>query len=302
MEGILELRALEGLNDPVVVAGFTVDRRAGRLPVRTLLYLNEQWGSELVAKTDIEGIYNLVFARPEARYQEDQRVVEWPQVHIHLARPPGASRDILLLIAREPNFRWQSTAETLTRYLQSKGVRTLIVLRAFPGHVPHTRPAPVVFNGLDRELAAKFGAHPSGEKYEGETDFGGVLGAEADSLGWQVLDLSVLQPLYFPRMPNMQGMAALIKALDSGLGTATSVEILEDAAYAQARQIDAGIEASEETKRAILELERTYDAGFAFRQLGEGATGDSADLPSAEDVIGEIERLFRGGADDQPSE
>lgn len=289
MTDIIQLTdSLPELQDPVVIAAFAVSRRGGRLPARTLSYLMEAWNTEPLARTDLDNIYDLTVNRPEVRYKDDQRVLEWPQVHVLHARPAGATREILLLVGAEPNFRWGALSESLAAYLDALGAKTLVTLRAFPGEVPHTRPASLLLNGTDEELASRFGARPSGVSYEGPTDFGSVFSARAQERGWTAADLSVQQPYYFPRMPNMQGSVALIGALDHAFGTSTPVESLLQTVADQHASLDAEVAESQELRTLVQELEQQYDASIQRHR------GQSGSLPPADQLIRDIEELFRG--------
>ena len=52
MEYFEELQTLDQLRDPVLMTGFMMRRRAGRLGARTVDYLIEQWKAEPVARID----------------------------------------------------------------------------------------------------------------------------------------------------------------------------------------------------------------------------------------------------------
>lgn len=296
MAEIIQLSAsLPVLRDPVVIAAFAVARRGGRLPARTLSYLMEAWNTDRLARTELDDIYDLTVNRPEVRYEGDDRVIEWPQVHILHARPAVSERDLLLLVGAEPNFHWRALADSLTTYLDALGAKTIVTLRAFPGEVPHTRPAPVLLNGVDAEVAARFGARTSGVRYEGPTDFGSVVSARAQGMGWTAVDLSVQQPYYFPRMPNMQGSIALIAALDHGFGTSTPVDSLQTTADEQHTALDAEVEQSDELRTLVRELEERYDSAYGDGGAGRGRP--SGELPHADEVIRNIEDLLRGSAE-----
>src|SRR5688500_216179 len=130
MADIIQLsESLPQLHDPVVIAAFSVMRRGGRLPARTLSYLMEAWNAERLARTDVDDIYDLTVHRPESRYEDDRRIMEWPDVHILHARPANATPDLLLLVGAEPNFRWQAVADLLIDYLSALDARSLVCLR-----------------------------------------------------------------------------------------------------------------------------------------------------------------------------
>lgn len=294
MDTVIELKTLEApLKDPVLIAGFLIRRRAGRLAARTLSYLADVWHAERLAKVESDGFYDLTVIRPVGHFVDETRVIDWPEPEIYVVRPPGADRDLLLLAGSEPNFRWQAFIEAVTAYVDPLGVKTLLTLRAFPGSVPHTRPARVVMTTSHEDLRTQFSLPRSEGRYQGPTDIGGALGARAEALGWRVADLTVFQPYYFPRMPNAEGSIAFIKAFDRAFGTSTPIDSLRESAAEQITAIEEGISGSSEVSEAIRELERIYDQELEQGQLRAPGTG-AADLPTSDEVLEEVERLFRG--------
>jgi predicted ATP-grasp superfamily ATP-dependent carboligase len=298
MGSVIELKQLDTpLRDPVVIAGFLIRRRAGRLAARTLSYLTEAWPVERLAKIESDGYYDLTVIRPTGHFVDESRVIDWPDPEIYVARPDGANRDVLLLVGSEPNFAWDAFVEELTAYLDGLGVKTLLTLRAFPGSVPHTRPVRVVTSTAHDDLRAQLGLTASDGRYQGPTDIGGVLGARAEALGWKVADLTVFQPYYFPRMPNAAGSIGFIEAFDRAFGTKTPLDTLRETAAAQIKAIEEGIIGSSEVRDAIDELERTYD--LEAEQGPHSSTGTARQELSPDEVLEEVERLFRGPSDSQ---
>lgn len=304
MERLIELKPLVQLRDPVLLTGFFMRRRAGRLASRTLAYLADQWGAEKVAKLKLTEFVNATIQRPDVRRDDNQVIIDWPELSFYHARPPGAERDIILLTGAEPNYYWVKFVETIADYVEKTGAKTLVSLRARPGEVPHTRTSPVYINASDVELELQFGVQSSAEKYEGPSSISGVLSAHLQSLNWRTADLSVVQPDYFPRMPNAQASLSLIKLIDKAFGTTTPVDSLEKTAREQRQTIDEGIADDQTTWSEILEREGSYDAGLEkleFLAPGETKPGDA--LPSVEAALEDVERLFRSGeADDEPTE
>jgi predicted ATP-grasp superfamily ATP-dependent carboligase len=177
-----------------------------------------------------EDYIDFTVRRPTIDRRENDISLEWPDTTLYLARPEGATRDFLLLVGFEPNFAWRTYVENLVDYVDGLGAKTLVSLRAFPGNVPHTRPAPVTISASDVELELQFGVQSRGSRYQGPTDLSGVLAAQLQTLRWQTADLTVMQPYYFPRMPNAAAMMALVKVLDHAFGTKTPVSSLEETA------------------------------------------------------------------------
>lgn len=301
MDGIQEhMQLVEPLRNPTLISGIMINRRAGRLPGRTLSHLIDVWGAKLLASIDAEELYDLSVIRPQVRYEGDVRKTDWPEIQVFLARHDDIERDFLLLLGHEPSFRWQGFVGMLMPYLDSLGLKTMVTLRAFPGEVPHTRPSMIRVRGADPALPARFGGRAPEQRYEGPTDIGAVLAAKAESLGWQTIDLTVLQPYYFPRMPNIQANMDLITALDRGFGTTTSVESMREAARRQLQAIDASMNDSDEMQQTLRDLEQKYDAGAPDATTGESLGEGSQGLPSSDEILKEIERLFGGATDESP--
>jgi predicted ATP-grasp superfamily ATP-dependent carboligase len=300
MDDVLTLKELERpLREPVLITAFAVRRRAGRLAMQALEHVTEAWNAEQVARIDLDDFLDFTVRRPDVRRPDDQTMfIEWPETRIYLASPEGATRDFLLLTGYEPHFYWRRYVKAIADYADGLGVKTLVSLRSFPGSVPHTRPAPILINSSDVDLELQFGVQSRRNRYEGPTDVSGVLAAQGQTLRWQTVDLTVLQPYYFPRMPNAAAIMSLVKVLDHAFGTETALRSLPETAASQAQAIESDIARDSETRTVITELERAYDAGaerMDFLADDSDDSGDTGDLPSSEEALQEIERLLRGG-------
>jgi predicted ATP-grasp superfamily ATP-dependent carboligase len=288
-----EVIKLGQLTDPVLIAGFVTRRKAGRVGSRAVAYLASQWGAELVARLDSEDFMDFRSERPESQYAADKRIIKWPDTLIYLARPEGAKRDFLLLIGFEPHFHWKSFTQELASYADAAGVKTLVSLRGFPASIPHTRPAPVLMNASDPELQALFGSQSRRPKYEGPTDILSAVAAAGQERAWRTVDLSALQPSYFPRMRNAAATIALTKLIDKGFETTTTVEPLLITAAEQAKTVDENLE--QELRSALGDLEQRYDESLRNSEFLSPFSGQ--ELPTGEEFINEIERILRQGKD-----
>ncbi len=295
MREIVDLKSRPPLRDPILITGIGIRRQGGRTAGRSLRRIADAWGAELVAAIDPDEYLDLTVRRPDINIGGEKLAVTWPEIKIYLASPPGAKQDLLLLIGFEPNFFWPRFIDMISSYAEGLGVKTLISLRSFPSDVPHTRPAPVMINSSDIELELQFGVQSRGRKYEGPTDIAGVLAAKVQSQRWRIVDLSILQPNYFPRMPNAQATLSLIKLFDRALGIQTSRARFEKEARDQVRAIDDGVAGNSETKTAIAELEKRYDASAARMDFLTAPGEEPADLPTGQEILEEVERLFRTG-------
>jgi predicted ATP-grasp superfamily ATP-dependent carboligase len=292
-EAIRVIHPVGDLNDPVFVVGFAVRQRAGRLAHVALSYLIEAWHAEAVAEIDLDDFLDFTVRRPEQSRASGKVTIEWPRIQIFRARPPGATRDFLLLGGFEPNFRWPTLISALTEYMQSAGVNIIVSLRSFPGSVPHTRPAPVNLTASELELELQFGIQAEHTKYEGPADIAAVLGVAAQSFGCTTVELSVIHPYYVPRGLSSTTTMSLVKVLDHAFGLQTPIEALQAAIATEAKAIEESFANPEEIQTTVRELERSYDEGLEQLSFLSPATGETTPLPSGQELIEDIERFFR---------
>jgi hypothetical protein len=295
MREVVDLSNRGPLREPVLIAGLAARRRGGRSASRSVQHLVEAWQAEPVAVLECEEYIDLTVRRPEIDTGTWQ--VEWPDTTLYLASPPGSRQDLLLAVGFEPHFHWSAFVSSIAAYADALGVKTLISLRSFPGNVPHTRPSPLVITSSDIDLELQFGVQARNSRYQGPTDVAGVLATHVQSLRWRWADLTMLQPLYFPRMANAQMTLSLATVLERAFGAQTPKAQLQSEVAKQRRALDASVAASRELSSAIDELEKLYDASaerMEFLTSPEASSG----LPSGEEVVREVERLFR---EDGPS-
>lgn len=298
MSELRELKETGVLRDPVTIVALGVQRRGWRTAIQAVQHLVDAWDAEPTAKMGPEPFYDLTVRRPESRWVGDIRSLEWPDATVYVGRPAGAGRDFVLLRGFEPNFYWRTFVKEIAAYLDSLGSKTLVTLRSFPANVPHTRAAPITLNASDIELEVEFGATSRNSRYEGPSDISGVLAAELQSLRWRTVDLTVLQPDYFRRLPNAAASLSLVRLIDQTYGMETPRSSLEEMARDQRNALDAALDS--ELRAALPQLEQAYDlavADLSFLVPGEPRT--QTDLPPSQDVVSEIERFLRG---DSPPE
>ena len=292
---IKPISASPPLTDPILLVALAARRRGGRAAGYALADVVDLWNGDLVASIDVDDVMDMTIRRPEIRRSPESIEIEWPEGKLYAARPPGAKHDFLLLIGFEPHFRWRTFAEAIADYTDSLGVKTLVSIRVFPGAVPHTRPTPILINASDLELELQFGVQAGGAKYEGEADIGSVLAARGQQLGWQTVDMTVLQPNYTPRGPNPAATLAIVTALDHAFGTNTSKDVLREAVTEWTKVLEGALSDDAQTRAAIAELEQTYDTGAERLDFLTPSDERPSQLPSAEVLIEDIERLFREG-------
>ncbi|MQA00653.1 MAG: PAC2 family protein [Dehalococcoidia bacterium] len=293
MHGALRpLGDIKQLRDPVLLAGFTGFTDATGSAVSTIGYLAEQWGAEALADIDPEPFYDFTVQRPRVRLEEGERVIDWPENRFMVASPKGADHDMLLLIGAEPHLRWRTFTGVVESLLREVGCTTSITLGAQPAGVPHTRPLPVSLSASHPEFEQQFSLKAPASRYQGQTGIVGVLNLHLRSLGWRNASLWAMAPHYLTIGPNPNVGTSLVRLVDHGFGTSTSLTGLEEQAQQFDEQVAEVMRESSDAAAYVRQLEEQYDANQPpLPAISEpGAPGG---LPPTADLLDDLERFLR---------
>lgn len=294
-ESLKPLEELGPLHDPVLLAAFTGWGDAGGSAAATIEYLSEQWDAKEIAEIDPEPFFDFTVQRPRVRLKDGERVIDWPSVRFYHAQPPGAERDFVLLAGVEPSLRWRAFTEVVEDLMRTVGAKMSITIGAQPAAVPHTRPLSISLSASDPDFEKLFDLSAPESRYQGATGITGVLNLHHRSLNWRNASLWALAPHYLTMGPNPNVVSVLVKTLDHGFHTSTSLEPLDDRLSAFSDQIAEAMGASSEAATYVRQLEEQYDANQPTAGAA-GLDGDESaesDLPPAEDLIDDLDRFLR---------
>ncbi len=293
-----ELRPLER---PVLVASFSGWNDNGGAATHTMEFLIEQWEATPLATIDPESFYDFTVQRPRVRLENDERVLDWPENRFLVARPPGAERDFVLLTGVEPHLRWRTFTEIIAEVMREVGAATSITLGAQPAGVPHTRALPLNLSASHPDFEQMFGLKAPASRYQGPTGIVGVMNLHHRALGWRNASLWALIPHYLTIGPNPNAAISLVRALDSGFKTRTSIAPLERQAEEFLRQVGIAMSQSPDAAGYVRQLEEQYDTNRpSVPQAVEEAGGE--ELPATEDILSDLEKFFREGAGGPPEQ
>ncbi len=297
-EAIRPLSEIRPLADPLLVAaftGFTDQSGAATLAVRALV---DAWRAQPLAEIEPERFYDFTVQRPRVRLEDGERVIDWPENRFWVARPTGATRDVVLLAGVEPHLRWRTFTAAIEDVLRAVGSTTSITLGAQPAGVPHTRPLPVTLSASDAEFETIFGLSAPASRYQGPTGIVGVLNLHLRSLGWKNASLWGMSPHYINAGPNPQVALSLIPMLDRALGTHTDVTDVEAAAEQFVEQLREVLgESGAEAEAYVRQLEEQYDA-----QRPALPAPPPVELPSPGELLSDLEQFLRDQRRGEPGQ
>jgi predicted ATP-grasp superfamily ATP-dependent carboligase len=283
---VTELSGVPPLRDPVMVAAFEGWNDAGEAASGAVAHLEKVWGAEAVGELDPEEYHDFQVNRPTIAVDEEgKRQITWPTTRLYWARPPGASRDVVIVRGIEPSMRWQRFTREVLGYADKLQVGTLITLGALLADVPHTRPIPVTSTSEDEQLLSRLAIEPS--RYEGPTGIVGVLQEYAGQAGLPSLSLWAAVPHYVGQSPSPKATLALLRRVEEMLDVTVPLGDLPEDARAWERGVDELAEEDTEIGEYVRQLEQAKD---------------TADLPEAsgEAIAQEFERYLRRRDDDGP--
>ncbi len=293
VEPIGEVRPLR---DPVLIAAFSGWNDFGGAAAAAIKHMAEQWKATDLAEIRNERLFDFTVERPKARLEGEQRVIDWPRHRFRLASPPGAERDFVLLSGPEPHLRWRTFTEAIADFMVEVGATLSITIAAQAGAVPHTRPLPVTLSASDSDFEGQFGLRVPQSRYEGPTGIVGAFNVDQRQRGFRNASLWAQLPHYLSAGPNPNAISALVQLIDRGFGTETSLARIERRIERFKEQVQQAITESGEAESYIRMLESQYDANLP--QLPAPDAGDDPELPSAEDLLSDLEGFLRDQRDE----
>ena len=273
------------LERPVLVAAFRGWNDGGQAATLAAGYLARSWSAQKFAEIDPELFVDFQATRPQVSLEEGRtRRIEWPENAFFRARIPGTSRDAVLLIGVEPNYRWRTFTDLVSQLGEELGVEMVVTLGALLADVPHTRAAPVTGAATDQRLVEELGLQLS--RYEGPTGIVGVLLDACRRQGIPSVSLWAAVPHYVSLAPSPPAARALCERLGAVLGAEIDVGELAEAEANYVEQVSQAVASDAETAAYVEELEQRADSLDTWLETG-------GSLPSGEALAAEISRFLR---------
>lgn len=277
---------LPALRSPVVVLAFTGWSDTGTVTTDAARQLIDAYSGQRFLEVDPEHYYVFTETRPHVRLDEQgMREVRWPQNEAFWMRLPDANHDLVVVRGVEPNLRWRTFTDRLSETLMATAPSLVCTLVARPAATPHTRPVPVTGSSADPALASKYGLGRS--LYQGPTGILGVIHDVLRKAGANLVSLAAGVPHYLNVEENPAATIALLKALEPMIGVVSDLRELEEEQVRFTQRVEEASAGDEQIGAYVRSLEEHY---------GETETDDDdeTDLPSADDILRDVEDFLRG--------
>ena len=276
------------LRRPLLILAFAGWNDAAESATNAARFLRQAWGGRPVATLDPEEFYHFGLSRPQVRLKPGtlEREILWPDTEFHLCTREGLARDVLIGVGIEPHLRWKTYCRTILDMARELDIALVLTLGALLAEVPHTRPVRLTGFATDPELAAILGVRPT--KYEGPTGIVGVLTTAARGDGFATGSLWANVPHYISAIENPRATLALVHRVTRLLDAPLDVHELEESAVQFDAQLAEVLTQNRKVATYVKKLEAQQQEAEAER-----AAAPASDLPSARDLVAEIERFLR---------
>jgi predicted ATP-grasp superfamily ATP-dependent carboligase len=267
------------LRRPVLLAAFEGWNDAADAATTAARYLASAWGTEVFATIDPEEFYDFTEVRPTVSLADDlTRQVEWPAPELSFGRLAGTDRDVVMLLAPEPQLKWRTFCGAVVGVAMELGCELAVSLGALLNDTPHTRPTRVSGTAHGETMAAVLGLTRS--RYEGPTGIVGVLQEALSVVGIPSASLWASVPHYVSRTPSPMAALALVERCAALLHATVDTAELAEAAEEYRQEVDDVVAADPEAAAYVRGLE-SADHEPDFEDV------------SADDLAVEAERFLR---------
>ncbi len=288
------VREVSGLRSPVVVMAFGGWSDTGTVSVDTATRLIEAYQALPFLEVDPEEYFVFTESRPQVRLGEGGiRELTWPSNEAFAARLPAADHDLVVVRGIEPGLNWKTFAARMAEAVAGLAPSLICTIGARPAPTPHTRPVRVSGSSADPALAERFGLGAS--RYQGPTGIVGVLHEALRKRGVPLISLFANVPHYLNVAENPPATMALLKALEPVIGLPAPIGDLEEEGRRFVERVEEASHGDDQIAGYVRTLEDQYGAMVDVPVSREGG-----ELPSADDILRDVEDLLRGGSDAEP--
>ena len=233
-------------------------------------------GGLLLATFDADALYDYRSRRPVLDIVDGTLTqIVWPSLELHRVRAGG--RDLLVLHGAEPDFRWKELGDDVLDLCLRLGVVQFVSIGAIPAAVPHTRPVSVLANASAPGLLHE-------AELQGPPGLLRVPSACLSAIEIAVSGSGIPSVGFYAQVPHYVGgpYAAATLSLLRHLGRHLSIDLpegdLEQEAAAQRERLDSLVEADEDVRAMLAQLE---------------SARESEEIPTGDELAAEIERFLR---------
>jgi predicted ATP-grasp superfamily ATP-dependent carboligase len=284
---VLRVHERPTLRRPLLLAAFGGWGDAGSAATGAAGYLLGEPPPAPCASLDPEACFDFTVERPITRRGDDGRWhLDYPEIAFYALERPDADRDLLVLRGPEPHNNWPTLAGAIAGFVAELEVETALTLGAFIGPVSH-RKTPLVRRTPDpamNDRLALLGLDDTA--YTGPTAFVTAVLHALHDRGVPAASIWAAGPPYLGS-PNPAVSLTLLEGIERVAETSLDLGRLQGIATDFLRKVETALRENPEVAEKVGQMVDLEE------QEPEAPPEGPPDLPSAGDVVEELERLFR---------
>jgi proteasome assembly chaperone (PAC2) family protein len=292
-EGLLsEVVTDLGIDRPILLQGLVGFMDAGGASRIATKYLLETLESEVVARVDIDRVFDYRARRPKALFLSDHfESMELPELVVRQF-VDDANEPFLMLAGPEPDFGWQAVVGSILGLVEMWEVKLTVGMIGVPFPAPHTRPVQVTAYGTSDALLT--GRRP----WVGDLEVPGSLSSMLElAMGERDMDAMTLMahvPHYLVGAEYDRAAVRLLEEVSAVTGLVLPLDDLRERADVTDSEIALQVSTDPDSNEVVRTLETQFDAFMAARGQ-EGAqemTNAVSDLPTGDEIAEQVERFL----------
>jgi predicted ATP-grasp superfamily ATP-dependent carboligase len=244
---------------------------------------------EVIARFDVDSLVDYRSHRPRITFTGDRYESYTPPEILLYAVEDDAGTPFLLLHGIEPDYGWERFVAAVAMLVERLGVTKLVALQAIPMPVPHTRPVTVTAHATRRPLIEDYPVYWAEMRIPGSVP--ALIELRMGEAGVDALGVAAHVPHYLAQATFPAASLTLIEHLERLTGLHLPTETLREQAEANRTEIDEQIAQSPENVAVVQALEQQFDNFQAARE-GTGLLGTAGEMPSGDQLAGELERFL----------
>ena len=283
---------------PTLVAAFAGWPDAGEVASGALRYLAAKLGARRLGHFPSDEFYDFTSARPVVAIEKGAvQSLRYPSTDLFYWRNPAGERDLVVLLASEPQLRWRRYLRTVVHLVNEVGAELVVTLGGLYDSVPHTAAPPI--SGLAtspalRERLARAGVALT--DYQGPSSIHSALVQALQQNGVESVSLWGHAPIYVRAIANPKVCHALLEKLCHLVAVPLNLDDLRAAGEYLDRTLSRLLGQNEELRLYVNRLQAQQESG------SEPAAEAAEDT---ERIIRDVEEFLRREqrrAQDEPEE
>ncbi len=290
------------LRRPILIVAFSGWSDAGHSASLAAQHLVARWSAVRFAEINPDEFYDFTATRPWVNLAPDgRRRITWPGTTFYAHHDPAGELDAILVIGAEPTVRWRAFVAAVVDLARTYQVSLAVTLGAHLAPVSHRDPVPVSGWAWPHALHDKLAQlDVRSIAYEGPTGFVTVLANALADAEIPVAALWVALPAYLGQTPNPKGALALVTCLGRALGLELASDDLSQASAQFERQVTQAVQRAHALPGLALfqsSAKQPQSAAETTPAEAPASETSSADLPTVEGALAEVEEILRHNRD-----